>query len=125
MKFLHHSSLDQLIEVILLGIDIDIRLNFNNHISNICKKAAQQLNVLKRIENCLSRLNKLSIFSYFYPMQFQFLPTSWHICSEVNTQKKDRKSSKQAFRFVYEDFNSFYEDRLPKKLVCQVYILEE
>ena len=91
MKILHHSSLDQLIEVKLLGIDIDIRLNLNNHISNICKKAAQQLNALKRIENCLSRLNKLSIFSYFYPIQFPFLPTSWHICSEGNTKKRSKK----------------------------------
>ena len=49
----------------LLGIDIDFRVNFDNHISNICKKASQQLNVLKRIGNCLSRLNKLSVILYF------------------------------------------------------------
>ena len=36
-------------EVKLLGVTIDFKLNFNAHISNICKKAARQLNVLKRI----------------------------------------------------------------------------
>jgi hypothetical protein len=36
-------------EVKLLGVTIDFKLNFNKHISNICKKAARQLNVLKRI----------------------------------------------------------------------------
>ena len=40
----------------LLGIDIDFRLSFDNHISNICKKAARQLNILKRIGNRPSRL---------------------------------------------------------------------
>jgi hypothetical protein len=33
----------------LLGIDIDYQLNFNYHIKNICRKASQQLNVLKPI----------------------------------------------------------------------------
>ena len=36
-------------EVQLLGVTIDFKLNFNEHISNICKKASRQLNVLKRI----------------------------------------------------------------------------
>jgi hypothetical protein len=37
-------------EVKLLGVTIDFNLSFNTHISNdICKKAARQLNVLKRI----------------------------------------------------------------------------
>jgi hypothetical protein len=31
-------------EVKLLGVAIDFKLNFNTHISNICKKAARQLN---------------------------------------------------------------------------------
>jgi len=34
-------------EVILLGVTIDFKLNFNEHISNICKKASRQLNVNK------------------------------------------------------------------------------
>jgi hypothetical protein len=33
----------------LLGIDIHCQLNFDKHIKNICRKASQQLNVLKRI----------------------------------------------------------------------------
>jgi hypothetical protein len=33
----------------LLGIDIDYQLKFNQHISNLCRKASQQLNVLKRL----------------------------------------------------------------------------
>ena len=36
-------------EVDLLGVTIDFKLNFNSHISKICKKALRQLNVLKRI----------------------------------------------------------------------------
>ena len=69
----------------LLGIDTDFRLNFDNLIRNICRKASQQLNVLKRIGNCLSR--QIVNFSYFYPIQFQFLPTSLKFFSEGNTKR--------------------------------------
>jgi hypothetical protein len=33
----------------LLGIEIDYQLNFDAHVSSICRKASQQLNVLKRL----------------------------------------------------------------------------
>ena len=33
----------------LLGLTIDNRLSFHSHISSICKKAAKQLNALKRL----------------------------------------------------------------------------
>jgi hypothetical protein len=40
-------SCDQVVQ--LLSIDIDYQLNFNNHIKQLCRKASQQLNVLRRI----------------------------------------------------------------------------
>ena len=33
----------------LLGVDIDYQLNFDQHIGSLCRKASQQLNVLKRL----------------------------------------------------------------------------
>ena len=97
----------------LLSIDIDFRLSFDNHISNICKKAAQQLNILKRIGNRLSRLNKLSIFHTFILSNFNFCPLAWHFCSEGNTKKMETVQER-ALRFAYEDFSSSYEDLLQK-----------
>ena len=44
-------------EVKLLGVTFDFMLNFYSHISNICKRASQQLNVLKRIGLHLNRLS--------------------------------------------------------------------
>ena len=35
----------------LLGVTIDFKLDFDEHISNVCKKASHKLNVLKRIGN--------------------------------------------------------------------------
>ena len=38
----------------LLGVDIDFNLKFDTLISNICRKASQQINVLKIIGNFLN-----------------------------------------------------------------------
>ena len=62
----------------LLGVDIDYQLNFDQHISNLCRKAGQQLNVLKKLSPFLSRLNKLTIFHTFCRVQ-----TNTHALSVV------------------------------------------
>ena len=38
-------SCDEVVK--LLGVNIDFMLNFDCHIKNVCKKAVQQLNILK------------------------------------------------------------------------------
>jgi hypothetical protein len=56
----------------LLGIEIDYQLNFDIHISSICRKASQQLNILKRLGPYLDRLSKLTIFHTFILSNFNF-----------------------------------------------------
>ena len=80
-------------EVKILGVTFDFMLNFNYHISNICKKASQQLNVLKRIGLHLNRLSKLTIYYSFILSNFNYCPLVWHFCGENNT-KNSRKSIK-------------------------------
>ena len=38
----------------LLGVELDIMLNFDNQIKRICMKVARQLNVLQRLSKFLS-----------------------------------------------------------------------
>ena len=42
----------------LLRIHLDDKLNFNVHISNICRSAANQLNAVIQLENYLSFMQK-------------------------------------------------------------------
>ena len=97
----------------LLGIHIDYKLNFDFHITNICRKAAQQLNVLKRIGHNLTRVNKLTIFHSFILSHFNFCPMAWHFCSKANTHKME-KVQERALRFIYEDYDSTYDQLLLK-----------
>ena len=97
----------------LLGVDIDFRLNFDNQISNICRKASQQINVLKRIGKFLNFESRKTIYHAFIMSNFNFCPLIWHFCSKGNTEKLE-KIHFRALKFIYQDFNSNYEVLLEK-----------
>jgi hypothetical protein len=82
-------------------------------IFNECKKAVQQLNILKRIGKNLSKLNRSINFYTFIFSNFNFCPLSRHLCSEKNT-KKIEKVQERALRFVYFDYTSSYDELLVK-----------
>ena len=48
-----NEKIESLSAVKLLGIEIDDKLNFNNHINTICRSAANQLNALIRLRRFL------------------------------------------------------------------------
>ena len=82
-----------------LDVSIDFRLGFDEYVSNLCKKASRQLNVLKRIGKHLCKLGKFSMF-------YQTL--TWHFCGETNT-KKIEKIQERELHFIYNDYVSDYE----------------
>ena len=46
----------------VLGVNIDCGLDFNLHISNICKKASQRIGVTMRMRNLIPTEAKLNLF---------------------------------------------------------------
>ena len=80
-------------------------LNFNDQISEICKKASQQLAVLKRIGRFLTKQGKLTIFKSSITSNFNHCPLTWHFCSQASTHKME-KIPEGALRFISNDFIS-------------------
>ena len=105
----------------LLVIEIDYQLNFDIHISSICRKASQQLNILKRLGRYLDRLSKLTIFHTFILSNFNFCHLAWHFCTDKSSKKLE-KVPERAFRFVYDDYTSSYINLLEKALVPSLQI---
>ena len=52
--------------VSLLGINIDFMLKFDDHVTEICKKASKQLAVLNRLGRFLAKQGKLVILTLLY-----------------------------------------------------------
>ena len=85
------------------------------------EEAGQQLNILKRLSPFLSRLNKFTIFHTFILSNFNYCPLAWHFCSKSNSKKLE-KIQERALRFVYDDFESTYEDLLDKSNIPSLHI---
>ena len=52
----------------LLGVTLDNKLNFDTHISNLCKKAATQLNVLKRLRSFIGFEQKRYLYRALFTL---------------------------------------------------------
>ena len=99
--------------VTLLGITLDSKLNFNEHVSNICRKASQKIHALARISNYMCQ-NKLRILmKAFIESQFGYCPLTWMFHSRKLNNRINRLHER-ALRLVYKNSNLTFEELLRK-----------
>ena len=97
----------------LLGIEIGSKLNFENHVSSLCKKASNQLNALSRIQNFLGQKEKETIINSFIYSNFNYCSLVWHFCTR-KAEKKVEKIQERCLKIILNDYSSSYEDLLRK-----------
>ena len=95
----------------IVGVEIDNKLNFNLHVSDICKKAAAQLNAIYGLKNFLSIKAKSILIHSFVFANFNYCPLVWNF-SSFKSPKKVEDIQKRALRFLHDDNESSYEELL-------------
>ena len=87
----------------LLGIRIDSRLNFEPHVSNLCKSAARQLHALLRLKSYLTfEARKILIESFPYSnFNYYFLVWNFTSVKVINEIESVQKSSP---RFLFDEY---------------------
>ena len=105
----------------LLGIELDHKLNFETHISKLCKKAATQLNVLKRLRAYVGFKERNVLVHSFIYSNFNYCPLVWHFCS-AKSMDKIEKIQKRALRFLHNDYSSSYNALLSKSKRCTMHV---
>ena len=88
-----------------LGVVIDHKLNFSEHVSASCKKAARQLNALARISRFLDVHSRKIIYNSFICSNFNYCPLVWTFCGKMNNKKIER-IQERALRILYRDYTS-------------------
>ena len=104
-------------KVELLGITIYNRLYFEAHISNLCKKAALQLNALKRLAKFLNFSQRKVLAQSFALSNFNYCPLIWHFCL-ANDLHKTQQIQERTLRFVHADYASSCATLLQKSKSC-------
>ena len=79
----------------------------------MCKKASQQINVLRRIGKYLNFESRKAVYHAFIMSTFNFCPLVWHFCSKSNTEKLERIHFR-ALKFIFQDFEASYDDLISR-----------
>ena len=96
-----------------LGIEMDNKLNFEKHISNICKKASNQLNGICRLQTFMGHKEKEVMINTFAHSNFNHGCLIWH-CSSKKSQNKVEKIHERSLKFLSNDYLSSYAELLEK-----------
>ena len=97
----------------LLGINIDSKLTFEEHINRICKKASAKLNALGRISYYMSPLKRRLLVNAFFTCQFNYCSLTWMFHSR-KIKNKINRLNERCLRLIYNDRGSSYEELLDK-----------
>ena len=97
----------------LLGIKIDIKLNFNTHVDEICKKAGQKLNALSRVTPYMDLSKRCLLLNAFFISQFSYCPLVWMFHSRGKNNKINR-IHERCLRIIYNDKKSTFYELLEK-----------
>ena len=95
----------------LLGVQIDDQLNFNLHISNICRSAANQLYALIRLKCFLAFEEKKTLINSYFYSNFNYFPLVWMFSSAASLNKVE-SLQKRALCFLYDNYDSSYKSIL-------------
>jgi len=97
----------------LLGITIDNRLRFKQHITDLCKAAHGKLSALIRHSNILNFEKRRTLLKSFIESQFTYCPLVW-MFHDRGIENKISRVHERALRCVYKDDVSTFEDLLKK-----------
>jgi hypothetical protein len=86
-----------------LGVYIDSKLSFCNHVEFLCRKASRQINALMRLSNIIDYDTKFTMYKSFITANFEYCPLIWSLCNKTEMNKICRLQGR-ALRFVTSNF---------------------
>ena len=93
----------------LLGVIIDNKLTFNEHVSKLCKKASNKLHALARISKYMTKDKLRTIMNAFFSSRLAYCPLIWMFLNRT-LNNRISKHHEAALRLVHNDnTSSFYE----------------
>ena len=95
----------------LLGITIDNKLNFEEHLSELCKKVFMQLNAISHLQRFMGKEQREALINSFIVSNLSYCPLVWHFCSCKSSQKIE-KIQLRCLRIIYNDYSSDYQTLL-------------
>ena len=100
----------------LLGVKINVNLNFNDHISDLCKKASRKVSALARVTPFMGLSKRKLLMNAFFTSQFSYCPLIWMCRSRSNMLHEICQ------RIIYNDKQSSFTELLNKDNSVSIHI---
>ena len=97
----------------LLGVIIDNKLTFEQHLNKLCSKVSQKLNALTRISNYIQPDQRRLIMKAFITSQFGYCPLVWMFHTRRINNRINRLHER-SLRLTYNDQISTFQELLNK-----------
>ena len=95
----------------LLGIIIDSKLNFKEHLEGIIEKASRKVNVLSRITPYMNLTKRKLLMNSFFTSQFNYCPLVWK-CHNRTINNKINRLHERCQRIVDNGNKSPFQELL-------------
>ena len=105
----------------LLIVKIDVNLNFNDHISDLCKKASRKISALARARSFMGLSKRKVLTNAFFTSQFSYWPLIW-MCHSRSDNRKTNMLHERCLRITYNDQQSSFTELLNKDNSASVHI---
>ena len=97
----------------LLGVTIDKKLTFGQHVEDLCMKVNAKVKAFSRLSNYINFNQARILFNADIMSNFNYCPLIWLFCSNAANSTINRVH-KRALRVLYQDFESSFEELLSR-----------
>ena len=95
----------------LLGVKVDYKLNFSEHLDGIIKKASRKVSALSRIFPFMNLTKRRLLMNSFFSSQFSYCPLIW-MCHSRTVNHKINKLHERCLRIIYSDKKPSFKELL-------------
>ena len=101
----------------LLGVTVDVKLNFNDHMSDLWKKAwkkaSRNISALARVTPFIGLSKRKLLKNAFFTSQFSYCPLIW-MCHSRSNNRKTNMLHERCLRITYNDKQASFTESLNK-----------
>ena len=98
-------------KVKLLGVIIDSKLKFDEHVKSLCLKANRNISALSRVDTIIDKPKCKLLYNSFFISNFRYSPLNWVFCGKTANNELNRVH-KRALRVVLRDYDASFDELL-------------
>ena len=101
---INDTRLDNVDQFKYLGVQLTNTLSWNAHISNICRKLGQSIQILRKLKGIINSNDLLIVYKTLLPPHIDYCITVWGYAPNCHIKKLQRLQNK-IVRILKGDFN--------------------